>query len=116
MPQYINPSEEKIFHSHSYADAAHGTNIGATSIESFEKRLAVDRNRQAVQRYHHSLLARSPDRLAHQAPLSDRYERSVGARRPERGSAHGSNAGVRPSQPSQPRFHEPPTRGYNPYQ
>jgi hypothetical protein len=40
----------------------------------------------------------------------------VGTRRPARGAAHGSNTGVRPSQPAQPRFHEPPTRGYNPYQ
>ena len=55
----VTNSTSKPFHSHGFADAANGNHFGATTSESFEQRLRVDRNRQAIQNYQRSAVGKA---------------------------------------------------------
>ena len=50
--KYVMKDEkEDVFHSSAYAKAQNGGNLGATSSESYQVRVKIDQNRQAVKGY-----------------------------------------------------------------
>lgn len=106
--RFFRDGNEDYFHSSVHARAASGDRIGATSTQSFNERHLVERNRQIVQRYHDSMVARYNSRtVEHQTePISPGVDVTS--------TLHGR--GQVPAIPSRPQgFHEPPTRGYNPF-
>ena len=108
--QFIPDDDVNHFHSSGYAEAAHGRSIGAASTQSYRQRLYIERNRQHVNRYGHSMLGRpvSADVRAQgqQADeVSLRTRLNTGQSRPA--STTGPRAGG---------FREPQGRNYNPYQ
>jgi hypothetical protein len=111
-----NSQDEPIFHSNAYAHVAHGSNIGSTDQQTFNDRMHVHRNRQAVRHYGDSLIGRgdmreaSKDDMKNPLRQPERFNSRAQARHfdvPRRNNAS-------PPPPRQ-SFREPPTRGYNPY-
>jgi hypothetical protein len=109
--KFANLSDDKpVFHSTGYADAAHGTNIGSSSVQSFAERHHMERNRSSVGRYRDSMVAGGPGQIERESQITassspGRSRLQVGTRGP------GSNI----SPVARPTFAEPPTRKYNPY-
>ena len=50
----MKEKKEDIFHSSAYGKAQNGEAIGAASVEGFNERLKIDRNRQIVKGYNDS--------------------------------------------------------------
>lgn len=50
----MKEKKENIFHSSAYGKAQNAEAIGAASVESFEERMKVDKNRQIVKGYNDS--------------------------------------------------------------
>lgn len=53
----MKEKKEDIFHSSAYGKAQNGGTMGAASVESFEERMKVDKNRQIVRGYNDSRVA-----------------------------------------------------------
>ncbi len=51
LKRLIKEKKEDVVHSSAYAQAQNEGKIGSASVESFAKRLSIDRNRQVVRRY-----------------------------------------------------------------
>jgi hypothetical protein len=105
------PEDKPFFHSTGYAEAAHGTNLGSTSTQSFADRHYMERNRSSVGRYRDSMVAGGPGQQEKesQATSNQRYGRD----RLQVGSRPDQAGGV--PQAARPSFVEPPARKYNPY-
>jgi hypothetical protein len=104
------PDDKPFFHSTGYADAAHGTNLGSTSSQSFADRHHMERNRSSVGRYRDSMVAGGPGQQERESQITDnpmpgRSRLKVQSRNPR--------SGVPPV--ARPTFIEPPVRKYNPY-
>lgn len=54
MKYIAKEKKENIFHSSAYGKAQSAGALGATSTESFEERMKVEKNRQIIQRYNDS--------------------------------------------------------------
>ena len=108
LQQFIPDDDTNHFHSSGYAAAAHGRTIGAASAQSYRERLHIERNRQHVNRYGHSMLGR---------PVGDVRPRDVQPEsetlRARLNTGPGRSAG--PVGPRPGGFREPTGRGYNPY-
>lgn len=116
MNKFLNNPQDRPFHSSGLARVAHGDAIGAASQQTFSQRTHVDRNRQVVNHYRESMVARgdlgSPAtrRSGQRIDIVKPYNRD---RRSIRGMNNpGAASGVQPPAPS---FIEPTSRGYNPY-
>lgn len=108
----------KPFHSSGYAKVANGDQLGATSPESFNTRLSIDKNRKTIHNYRESLVAQGQRR-----PIAsvDNVEAVI----PTPPDNPRQKANVRslpavgrgPIMPSVPRdsFREPPARNYDPF-
>jgi hypothetical protein len=109
--KFANLSDDKpFFHSSGYAEAAHGTNLGSTSTQSFAERHYMERNRSSVGRYRDSMVAGGPGQQEKESQISD--SRLPGRSRLQvqpRNSRLDATPVVRPT------FVEPPARKYNPY-
>ena len=124
--KFTNNLDDATLHSNGFADASQSNSVGATSSpQSFAQRLHIERNRQSVGGYHHSMLANGHHRNSHY----QRVDVMTGSSRPgsevpaARTGAGNSFAPRRPgglisdvARPA-PRqsFTEPPARGFNPY-
>lgn len=108
----------KPFHSSGYARVANGDQLGATSPESFNTRLSIDKNRKTIRKYRESLVAQgqkrpiaSGDNVVYVMPTTPDNPRQKANVR--------SLPAVerRPITPSVPRdlFREPPARNYDPF-
>jgi hypothetical protein len=125
--KFSNNIPEKPFHSHTFAEAASGESMGATSAQSFGQRHQIDQNRRVVKRYSESSVASPGEHLKEE--LLRRIETSDPKHRHNkhnyRASRQAFNAGEAPtgsgstgSKPLQvPKrnFSEPPGRKYNPF-
>jgi hypothetical protein len=105
------PDDKPFFHSTGYADAAHGTNIGSSSVQSFADRHHMERNRSSIGRYRDSMVAGGPGQQEKESQVVG--NRPYGRNRLQVGPRQnpGSVAPIGPRQ----SFVEPPTRKYNPY-
>lgn len=105
------PDERPFFHTSGYATAAHGTNLGATSSQSFTDRRHMERNRSSIGRYHDSIVAGAPTQpdKESQTAISPPHDRSRLQVRSRQNPANGVSSAPRQS------FTEPPVRKYNPY-
>jgi hypothetical protein len=102
--KFLPNDGERPFHSSAYAKVAHGDALGAVSSQSFAERHRIDRNRQAIGGYRHSLVGK-----AYGAERARSVASSAETQRAQLGTPL-----ARPS--SRPQtFREPPARGYNPY-
>lgn len=110
MQQFQDSDKQNIFHSSGYARAAHGNQIGASSMQSFGQRYQLDRNRRIVQRYHDSLVARGNGEVIRKLTTIDTAQ-NVTQSPPD--SSTRRNATIIPPRPQ--AFKEPPSRGYNPF-
>lgn len=54
----IKDKKEDVFHSSAYAKAQNGASMGAASIESYQARVNINQNRQAVRGYNESHIMR----------------------------------------------------------
>lgn len=121
----FSDSQDKPFHSHTFADAANGSTFGATSSQSFGQRYQIDRNRKVVQRYSDSFVAssghlreelnkrlESPD-----ASVDDKHHKHQATRQGFNagGAPTPGSTGTKPLNIPKRNFSEPPTRKYNPY-
>jgi hypothetical protein len=121
----FSDSEDKPFHSHTFADAASGSTLGSTSAQSFGQRYQIDRNRKVVQRYSDSFVAssghlreelkrriESPD-----ASADDKQHKQQATRQGFNAgeAASSGTAGPKPLNIPKRNFSEPPARKYNPY-
>lgn len=104
------PDDDVSFHSTGYAEAAHGTNIGSTSVQTFAERHYMERNRRAVGRYRDSMVAGGPGQQERESQVSDNM--SYGRDRLQVQSRN-PTSGITPI--TRPTFVEPPARKYNPY-
>ena len=118
--KFINQPGRGVFHTSGYAKVAQGDSIGATSAESFDRRLRVDRNRRAVGRYGDSMIGRNYMREEVKGALdaSNPLKQSEASAAPQVSSRQRFNAGgttpVRGVSIPKRTFTEPPKR-YNPY-
>ena len=51
LKRLIKEKKEDVVHSSAYAQVQNEGKIGSASVESFTKRLSIDKNRQVVRRY-----------------------------------------------------------------
>jgi hypothetical protein len=58
ISKFVNDAD-KPFHSSGFAEVANGSQMGATSAETFNRRYQIDQNRKLVQKYRDSNLART---------------------------------------------------------
>ncbi len=123
LNKFTNNLDNAPLHSSGYAEVARPNKIGSMAPQSFNQRMHVERNRQAVGKYHHSLIANGHHRSGH-------YQRSYAM--PARPGAESTDASAtEPATSSYRRperliadvkpvtrqsFNEPTGRGYNPYQ
>jgi hypothetical protein len=109
--KFANLPEDKPFHSSGYAEAAHGTNIGSTSTQSFADRHYIERNRSSVGKYRDSMVAGGPGQQEKESQVasSQQYGRDRLQVRSRPNRAGNAPQTIRPS------FVEPPARKYNPY-
>jgi len=118
--KFINQPGRGVFHTSGYAKVAQGGAIGASSSESFGRRLQIDRNRRAVGRYGESMIGRNYMREeAHTAlDASNPLKQSEASATPQVSSRQRFNAGgttpARGVSIPKRTFNEPPKR-YNPY-
>ncbi|HET8884503.1 MAG TPA: hypothetical protein VFM68_03460 [Candidatus Saccharimonadales bacterium] len=125
--KFIGDEESKPFHSTHYAEAAN-EGLGAASPQTFSQRTHIDRNRQSVRKYQHSILAHGHRRDSHyqridivntpvrpepKLPTEDNEPPSPIDRR--HGTQTPTHSYAKPVSQRQ-NFTEPPKRGYNPYQ
>lgn len=100
-----------IVHSSGYA-REQNPGIGATSDETFEQRLEVDRHRETIARY-------KGIQAMHARKRAQAIQRMSFRRSPVRERAAPSETPSpetsRPDTPAKHSFKEPPSRGYNPY-
>jgi len=108
LSNFVNHQHGTPLHSSGYARVA-SRGMGAASPQSFGERIGIERNRQAIGRYGHSMIGRG-------------HMKEVAPGRtdtPPRQSAPGTTR-QRPNghvtAPPRIQFKEPPTRPYNPYQ
>lgn len=116
IQKYINKGQpdEPIFHSNAYARVAQGSSMGAVDKQTFEERMRIHRNRQAVRHYGDSLIGRGNMKDVTRGDMSNPLRRSeTGVSSRQR---HNQNLPVRGRVAApRPSFKEPPSRGYNPY-
>lgn len=118
--RFINQPGSDAFHTSGYAKVAQGGAIGATSSESFNRRLQVDRNRRAVGRYGESMIGRNYMREEVRSSLdsSNPLKQSEVSAAPQSSPRQRFNAGgatpARGVSVPKRTFTEPPKR-YNPY-
>jgi len=120
----------KPFHSSGYAEAANGSSMGAASAESFQKRQRMEQNRQIIQSYRDSHIARGSDfrqelnrRLnstdVNTNATDDPHHKRKFNRQAFNAGGGASEAPTPPSAkvtpPPRRSFSEPPSRGYNPF-
>lgn len=100
--RFVSAPKEDIFHSSVYAKAGGSSSFGSTSLETFERRRQLNRNRQAVRGYGGSMIGAGHMReVAQQSmvpPARQQYNSRI-------------NSPVVPRR----TFVEPRGRGYNPY-
>ena len=124
LNKFNNNFEDTPLHSSGYAEIAQPKKIGSMAPQSFSQRLNIEKNRQAVGKYHHSMLANGHHRHAN-------YQRTMDVVSPR--SDVGQSAAPHASSPrrsfnrtpsrliadvkpiARQNFTEPTSRGYNPY-
>jgi len=105
------PEDKPFFHSTGYAEAAHGTNLGSTSSQSFAGRRHMERNRSSIGRYRDSMVAGGPGEQEKESQVTG--DRPQGRNRLQVLSRQ-NQRGITPTVARQ-SFVEPPARKYNPY-
>jgi hypothetical protein len=116
--QFFKQDDNNFFHSSTYAKVARGEQLGTMSVQPFTDRNQVDRNRKMVKRYHDSIVARQQ---SHASGLTRIDVVLPTSRVPDdTASPSRQQSNTIPARPSvapmrAQTFHEPPTRGYNPY-
>lgn len=103
LHKYIDPLGQRPFHSSVYSRVARGNRIGSTRYQSFAERQRIESDRSAVNRYHDSHVVQNRGEVRSIARSAESTQ--IGKQTP----IHHK------TQSSQSRYHEPPTRGYNPY-
>lgn len=98
----------KPFHSHGYAQVAHGDQIGSTTSISFEQRQSIDRNRRIIDNYSRSTIGSSYGALRAKPVLNSSTNRTI--MRPRTIIQQGN-----PKFNVSKSFNEPQSRNYNPY-
>ena len=78
----MKEKKEDIFHSSAYGKAQNGEAIGAASVEGFDERLKIDRNRQIVKGYNDSrvvngVYANGPKAKKY-VPLEEKGKKEIG--------------------------------------
>lgn len=115
ISKFVNDAD-KPFHSSGFAEVANGSQMGATSAESFDRRYQVDQNRKLVQKYRDSSLART---VVNRDIAGQRTDDSATQSQPSqttKSSRQGFNATSAPKLVIPPRrFSEPKGRNYNPF-
>lgn len=103
--------DKAFFHSSGYAEAAHGTNLGVGSAQTFNQRRHMERNRSAVGRYRSSMVAGGPGEQEKESRIAEpgSYSRDKLQVGPRQNYRSAGTAAIRPA------FTEPPARKYNPY-
>lgn len=121
--KFNNNLDDTPLHSSGYAEIARPKKIGAMSPQSFNQRLHVERNRQAVGTYHHSMIATGHHRNGHYQRMDitpamrpNSGEVSAPRSRPDAPGFRSQNRLIADIKPARQNFSEPPSRGYNPYQ
>jgi hypothetical protein len=108
----IPGSDDKpFFHSSGYAEAAHGTNLGVGSAQTFNQRRHMERNRSAVGRYRSSMVAGGPGEQEKESQVATNKSQERDKLQIEPRQNRRDN--VAPT--TRPTFTEPPARKYNPY-
>lgn len=111
LQQFFPDNDTNHFHSNGYAEAANGRTIGSAGTQSYQERLRIERNRQHINRYGHSMLGRVGGSQYRRTTQPDSEAASSARTRLNTGVSRPAVAGV-----SRPQvFKEPPSRGYNPY-
>ena len=67
LKRIINKKKEDVIHSSAYAEAQNQGGIGASSVQSFGQRRAIDQHRSVVRRYSDSKIATESGKTAWQA-------------------------------------------------
>jgi hypothetical protein len=125
LNKFNNNFEDTPLHSSGYAEIARPKKIGSMAPQSFNQRLHIEKNRQAVGKYHHSMIANGHHRHANYqrtmdvvAPRADAVQPSTppaGVNR--RSSYRAPNRLIADIKPvARQNFSEPTGRSYNPYQ
>ena len=86
----MKDQKEDVFHSSAYAKAQNGANMGAASTESYQVRVNINQNRQAVREYGDSEIMTG---MKSQGPRAKTYTP------PEGGAPMGGNAQTRAAMP-----------------
>lgn len=78
----MKDQKEDVFHSSAYAKAQNGAAIGASSSESYQVRVNIDKNRTKVRGYGDSELmtvvrSNGPKAKAYTAPISEASSRAA---------------------------------------
>ena len=103
MKYLVRDKKEDIVHSSGYAKTQNGASMGATSTESFERRMMVEKNRTRVAKYNNSRIVAQTFAAMPKAKPYTPPERGVGVRGGVGGagasgsSAAGGRAGGRPA-------------------
>jgi hypothetical protein len=116
----------KPFHSHTFAEAASGESMGATSAQSFGQRHQIDQNRRVVKRYSESFVATPGEHLKEELIRRiespdvksghDKNKFKMNRQAFNAGEApSGSRDGSKPLQVPKRGFSEPTGRKYNPF-
>jgi hypothetical protein len=103
--------DKAFFHSSGYAEAAHGTNLGVGSAQTFNQRHHIERNRRAVGRYRDSMVAGGPGEQEKESRVAEPGSYSRDKLQVEPRQNYRSDA----TPIARPTFVEPPARKYNPY-
>ena len=67
LKRIMNKKKEDVVHSSAYADAQNQGGIGASSVQSFGQRRAIDQHRSVVRRYSDSKIATESGKTSWQA-------------------------------------------------
>jgi hypothetical protein len=111
LSDFVNKPHNTPLHSSGYAKIASGGTIGSASPQSFDQRVDIDRGRQAVGRYGHSMIGRGDMKETARTRM-DNPLRKTGPVARSRSQMNARSGMATP----RPQFKEPPARGYNPYQ
>jgi hypothetical protein len=122
----FSKDNEKPFHSHTFAEAASGGSMGATSAQSFGQRHQIDQNRKVVKRYSDSFVALPGEHLKEELikriespdarPGHNKHKFKMNRQAFNAGEAPSTpRTGSTPLQVPKRGFSEPTGRKFNPF-
>lgn len=123
LNKFSNNLDDTPLHSSGYAEVARPNKIGSMSPQSFTQRLHIEKNRQSVGKYHHSMIASGHHRNTHyQRAITSTPARPDGQSADPRANTTSQSTYRRPGRVmsdvkpiARQGFSEPTGRSYNPY-